>query len=351
MPTFQSITNIALFVFGIPFTLARLRNLEPITEMTDRKTGFLALFAAYTLWGVSALYYREVNHVPGLEVLAHRTFWSFVLFGAVIVLQGRLKELLFLLHPKSGAQGLYRIAPAAMFVSLNWFLFIYAIQSDQTLEASLAYYIFPLMAAGVGVAVFGERLHGLQYVSMILGLGAVTVLTIGLGAAPWLALTMSGSFILYGAIKKGLAVGAVISMAAEAALLAPFALVYLIGAELWNWGATPLQSAGVFGDNIHDTLLLILAGVVTGVPLILFSFAARRVSMIVVGLGNYHNSTLQLIIAVWIFGQVVTPSHMIALPMIWTALALFTWTAWRHDRQARNARNSAVRSSTEETVL
>ncbi|MFT6653056.1 MAG: EamA domain-containing membrane protein RarD, partial [Celeribacter sp.] len=105
MPTFQSITNIALFVFGIPFTLARLRNLEPITEMTDRKTGFLALFAAYTLWGVSALYYREVNHVPGLEVLAHRTFWSFVLFGAVIVLQGRLKELLFLLHPKSGAQG------------------------------------------------------------------------------------------------------------------------------------------------------------------------------------------------------------------------------------------------------
>lgn len=319
--------------------------------MTDRKTGFLALFAAYTLWGISALYYREVNHVPGLEVLAHRTFWSFVLFGAVIVLQGRLKELLFLLHPKSGAQGLYRIAPAAMFVSLNWFLFIYAIQSDQTLEASLAYYIFPLMAAGVGVAVFGERLRGLQYVSMLLGFGAVMVLTIGLGAAPWLALTMSGSFILYGAIKKGLAVGAVISMAAEAALLAPFALVYLIGAEVWGWGGTPAQMAGAFGANMHDTLLLILAGAVTGVPLILFSFASRRVSMIVLGLGNYHNSTLQLIIAVLVFGQIVTLWHMIALPMIWTGLALFSWTAWRIDVQERKARKSAVSSSTEETVL
>ncbi len=319
--------------------------------MTDRKTGFLALFGAYTLWGISALYYAQVNHVPGLEVLAHRTFWSFVLFCAVIVLQGRFKELLFLLHPKSGAQGLYRIAPAAMFVSLNWFLFIYAIQSDQTLEASLAYYIFPLMAAGVGVAVFGERLRGLQYVSMLLGFGAVMVLTIGLGAAPWLALTMSGSFILYGAIKKGLAVGAVISMAAEAALLAPFALVYLVGAEVWGWGGTPAQMAGAFGANRHDTLLLILAGAVTGVPLILFSFASRRVSMIVLGLGNYHNSTLQLIIAVLVFGQIVTLWHMIALPMIWTGLALFTWTAWRIDVQERKARKSAVSSSTEETVL
>lgn len=319
--------------------------------MTDRKTGLLALFAAYTLWGISALYYREVNHVPGLEVLAHRTFWSFVLFGAVVVLQGRTRELLFLLHPKSGTQGFYRIAPAAFFVSINWFLFIYSIQSDQTLEASLAYYIFPLMAAGVGVVAFGERLQGLQYVSMLLGLAAVVVLTIGLGAAPWLALTMSGSFVIYGSIKKGLAVGAVISMAAEAALLAPFALIYLVGAEIWGWGGTEMQAAGAFGTTAHDTVLLILAGVVTGVPLIWFSMASRRVPMIVLGLGNYHNSTLQMIIAVWVFGQVITPSHMIALPMIWIGLALFTWTAWRKDRQARSDKRSAVRSSTEETVL
>jgi chloramphenicol-sensitive protein RarD len=340
-----------LCLFGIPFSLASPRAFTPIDAMTDRKTGFLALFAAYTLWGISALYYREVNHVPGLEVLAHRTFWSFVLFGAVIVLQGRTRELLYLLHPKSETQGLYRIAPAAFFVSTNWFLFIYAIQSDQTLEASLAYYIFPLMAAGVGVAIFGEQLRGLQYVSMLLGLAAVVVLTIGLGAAPWLALTMSGSFILYGAIKKGLDVGPVISMAAEAALLAPFALIYLIGAEVWEWGGTTAQASGAFGHSARDTILLICAGAVTSVPLILFSFAARRVSMIVLGLGNYHNSTLQMIIAVWVFGQVITPSHMIALPMIWTGLALFTWTAWRVDRQARTDKRSAVSSSTEATVL
>lgn len=323
--------------------------------MTEQTKGFIALFAAYTLWGISALYYREVNHVPGLEVLAHRTFWSFVLFAGLAVLQGRSKELAFLLHPKSGAQGLFRIAPAACFVSLNWFLFIYAIQSDQTLEASIAYYIFPLMAAGIGVAVFGERLKGLQYLSMMLGFSAVIVLTIGLGAAPWLALTMSGSFVLYGTIKKGLAVGPVISMAAEATLLAPFALIYLIGAQLWGWGATPAQPAGAFGTTLSSSLLLIFSGLVTSIPLILFSYASRRVSMIVLGLGNYHNSTLQLIIAVLVFGQVITLSHMIALPMIWTGLALFTWTAWHRDRQARQLarkdRKSAVSSSTEETVL
>lgn len=319
--------------------------------MTEYRKGLIALFVAYTLWGLSALYYREVNHVPAFEVLAHRTLWSFVLFGGVVLLQGRLKELLALLHPKSGAQGIYRVVPAAVFISVNWFLFIWAIQSDQTLEASLAYYIFPLMAAAVGVVPFAERLRGLQYLSLALAFGAVGVLTIGLGAAPWLALTMSASFVTYGAIKKGFEAGAVLSMAAEAALLAPFGLLFLIGAEYWGWGGTATQASGAFGHTLVDSLVLILSGAVSGAPLILFSYASRRVPMIIVGLGNYHNSTLQLILAVTVFDQVITRAHMIALPMIWCGLVVFTWEAWRRDAQARKARRDVASSSTVDTVV
>lgn len=312
--------------------------------MSERTIGFLTLIGAYTIWGLSALYYREVTHVPAVEVLAHRTVWSFVAFFIVIAAQGRIGELIALLRTREHT--LYHIAPAAVFVSLNWFLFVYAIQSDQTLEASLAYYIYPLMAAGVGWVVFKERLYGLQYLSMVLALVAVAVLTIGLGAAPWMALAMSASFICYGTFKKGLTAGAVISMAAETTLIAPLALIYLIGAEVWGWGGSAAQPAGAFGEEAWTTGVLMLAGVVTGIPLLLFSMAARRLTLTVVGLGNYYNSTLQLIVAVVVFGQIITPAHMVALPVIWTALAAFTFESFRRDRQSRRARKAVANSAT-----
>ncbi|WP_417248747.1 EamA family transporter RarD [Celeribacter sp.] len=314
--------------------------------MTQTRSGFFALIGAYTIWGLSALYYREVTHVPALEVLAHRTVWSFIAFFGIIAAQGRIREMFALLHPRTRGQGLSRIAPAAFVISINWFLFVYAIQSDSTLEASLAYYIYPLMAAGVGWVLFSERLHGLQYLSMGLGIVAVTVLTVGLGAVPWLALMMSATFMTYGTIKKGLAAGPVIAMAAETTLIAPFALIYLIGAELWGWGGSAAQPAGAFGADLWSSFVLMLAGVVTGVPLLLFSMAARRLSLTVVGLGNYYNATLQLIVAVTIFDQVITPSHSIALPLIWVALAAFTFESFRRERQDRKARTAATSSST-----
>lgn len=318
--------------------------------MNERTIGFLTLIGAFTIWGLSALYYREVPHVSAIEVLAHRTLWSFVGFFIIVAFQGRLREMIALLHPRAEGAGIFRIAPAAFFVSINWFLFVSAIQWDKTLEASLSYYIYPLMAAAVGWVVFSERLHGLQYLAMLLGLVAIVVLTVGLGTAPWLSLAMAASFICYGSFKKGIKAGAIISMAAETALLAPFALVFLVGAELWGWGGSDLQPAGAFGEDMRTTVLLLLAGIVTGLPLLLFSMAARRLSMTVAGLGNYYNSTLQLIVSVVVFGQTITPSHAIALPLIWTALALFSFESFRTERQVRRSRraeNSASTLSTE----
>lgn len=139
--------------------------------MSDSRIGLLAILGTYTIWGLSALYYAQLSHVPPLEVLAHRTVWSFLAFFAVILVQGRLRDLLGVLHPRTGWSGLYRIIPAAIFVSINWFLFVYAIQIDKTLEASLAYYISPLLAAAVGWVVFKRAPFGVAVARH--GVGAV----------------------------------------------------------------------------------------------------------------------------------------------------------------------------------
>jgi chloramphenicol-sensitive protein RarD len=314
-------------------------------RLSEAAKGILALIATFTWWGLSMLYYHQIRHVPAYEVLAHRSVWTFVLFGTWIAFQGRTKELLALFHPKNPAKTLYWIVPAAFFVSFNWFLFILAIQTGRAIEASLAYYIFPLMAAGVGAVLFRERLCALQYVAMGIATIAVTTLTIGLGAAPWLSMVMAGTFVIYGAIKKIMNVGPTISMAAESALLAPFGVIFLIGAQLYGWGGSESQPAGVFGKDLSDTLWLMSAGIITGVPLILFSYAARRVSMTVLGLGQFYNSTIQLFISVFIFGEIFTPSHQIAIPLIWIAIVLYSLSALRAEKWRRSARSVLKREA------
>ncbi|WP_439103013.1 EamA family transporter RarD [Celeribacter marinus] len=318
--------------------------------MSDSRIGLLAILGTYTIWGLSALYYAQLSHVPPLEVLAHRTVWSFLAFFVVILVQGRLRDLLGVLHPRTGWSGIYRIIPAAIFVSINWFLFVYAIQIDKTLEASLAYYISPLLAAAVGWVVFKERLSGLQWPAMGLALTAVVILTVGLGAAPWMALAMSSTFVAYSVFKKGVEAGPTLAMAAETTLLMPVSLVYLIGAHLGVWGGDAVRG-GAFGANWHDTAFLAFSGIATGVPLLLFGVAAKRVTLSSLNIGHYYNATLQLTVAVLIFGQAITLPHMVALPLVWLAVSLFSLQALRRDRQVRMARKASVNASIDDIVL
>lgn len=305
--------------------------------MTETQKGYLALFLSQTMWGLSPFYYKAVADVAAFEVLAHRTIWTCVLFGIWIAVQGRLTELRHLLTgPQAG-----KVLVAALFVSINWGMFIYAIQSGQVLEASLGYYIFPLVATLIGMVVFRERLHGFQYPAVVLASSAVAVLGVGLGSLPWLALLLAGSFATYGAIKKTLDAGPILSVTAEVVLLTPMALIFLIGAHNFGWGGSEAQSAGVFGQSWKDTGLLILAGVVTGGPLILFTAATRRLPLTVVGMGQYWNSTLQFMLAVFVFAEPFTHWHAIAMPMIWIALALYSVQVLRQGRAVRRASVSA----------
>jgi chloramphenicol-sensitive protein RarD len=305
--------------------------------MTEAGKGVAALVAACTVWGLSGLYYKLLAHVPPIEILAHRTLWSLIFFALVLVAQGRLSQL----RAALGSARAFGITVfAALMISTNWFVFILSIQIGQATEASLGYYLFPLVAVGIGRVVFGERLNRMQGLAVALAALAVTLLTLGLGAAPWIALVLSVSFGLYSLVKKQLSAGPVVSVTAEVLVLAPVAL-----AVLWH---SHSGGGGAFGADAADTLLLMFAGILTAGPLILFSYASKRVRMGTVGLVQYINPTLQFLVAVVIFAEPFGVWHLIAFALIWSALALYSAASIALERAARRDR---VRASTVSTTV
>jgi chloramphenicol-sensitive protein RarD len=299
--------------------------------MTGQMQGILLMIGACGIWGLSPIYYKLLLHVPAMELLAHRTFWSLVVFAGLLALQGRLGGL----RAALGSPKAFLItAFAALMVTANWFLFIVSVQIEQVRETSLGYYIFPLVAVLLGVVVFRERLTVLQWAAVALATVAVLQLTLGLGSAPWIALVLASTFGAYSLVKKRLEVGAVVSVTAEVLLLAPIALGWLIVLQL--------QDKGVFGADLYISGLLIFSGVLTAFPLILFSAAAKKVNMATLGLLQYLNPTLQFFCAVVLFGETLTLWHTIAFALIWTALALYSASSLAQERARRK---SAMTSS------
>ena len=306
--------------------------------MKDATKGILAMVGACTIWGVSPLFYKMLAHVPPPEVLSHRTLWSVIFFTGVLAFQRRLPELGSAFR---GRRQIGVIALAAAMISVNWFIFILSIQIGRATEASLGYYIFPLMTVLVGWMWFGERLGAAQWGAVALAAVAVLVLTIGLGVAPWISLVLATTFAVYGALKKGLALGPVVSVTCEILIFLPFWLILL------GWYHATGQ--GHFGTGWLTNLLLILSGPLTAMPLILFSYAARRVRLSTVGVLQYINPTQQFFCAVLAFGEPFTPWHQIAFGLIWTAVAIFSAAALSQDWAARRASIAALGVSAQVT--
>jgi chloramphenicol-sensitive protein RarD len=314
--------------------------------MTEATKGVLAIVGACVIWGFATLYYKAMSYVPPLEVLAHRSLWTLVLFGAVLALRGRLSQVWALIAGPKGP----RVALAGAIVALNWGLFIFAIQAGYAVEASLGYYIFPLVTVVMGVVILGERLSRAQGAAVMLAALAVGLLTWGLGVAPWMALALAFSFAPYMLIKKKLDAPAAVSVTAEVALIAPFALALLV------WAAAGGQIFGRAGDwfgaDLYSTLMLPVTGIITGVPLVLFSWGAQRVRLSTLGLVQYLNPTLQAFSAVLVMGEPFTPWHGAAFGLIWMALAVYSFEVWRQDkRQQRAARSAASSDPTSGTLV
>lgn len=284
-----------------------------MSDAMEARRGLLAMIVACVIWGLSGIFYHQLAHVPAIEVLSWRTVSSLVFLLMVMAALRRLGRVRTAL---SDVRVLRRLVLASAMISLNWFLFIFAIQSGQAMEASLGYYVFPLIAVLLGRLIFGEMLGPLQWVSVGLAGGAVAILAWGLGVAPWIALALALTFASYGVLKKGVGAGPLSSVTIEVLILTPFALIWMFGfGQGVNW-------------DLRTLALLAAAGVVTGGPLLLFAYAAQRVRLSTIGLVQYLNPTLQFGVATLILAEPFTLWHGVAFPMIWLGLALYSWAGW-----------------------
>lgn len=309
--------------------------------MTETFKGIIAIIATCVVWGLSPIYYKALSHIPPLEVLSHRALWSFLFFAVILLIQGRMRQMFALIRTQTLLMVL-----AALMISANWFIFILSSQIDRSTEASVGYYIYPLLSVLIGRFVLGEALSPLKWAAIALVAAAVTVLTVGLGTVPIVAISLAVTFAIYGLIKKGVSEGPMLTVAAEVTLVLPVAIIWLVGVHFLGFEGFRDGTNGAFGRDMSDSVMLVLAGPITSIPLLMFSYGARRVSMATTGIAFYINPTLQFLVAVLIFAEPFGTVHMVAFPMIWGAVILYSITAIRQDRVARRLVSSASISGT-----
>jgi chloramphenicol-sensitive protein RarD len=298
-----------------------------MTEPTDRsqRTGVLAGFSAYALWGIFPLVFRLLDEVSPVEILFHRIAWSLVVVLAVLAVQRRFAELRVLVAHR---RALKLLALAALFISVNWLTYIWAVNNDHVVDAALGYYVNPLITVAVGVVVLGEELRRAQRVALGFGAAAVAVLTVANGTVPWIALVLACSFAAYGYLKKDADAKALPSLAVETAVLLPISLVGLTAFAVR--GELSFSNGTVWRD-----LLLAGLGVVTAVPLLLFATAATRIPLALLGLLQYVTPTMQLLCGVIILDEGLPPERLVGFVLVWLALTVLATDAIRSERRSR----------------
>ena len=297
------------------------------------RSGLFFGLGAYLWWGFMPLYFKLVNHVPPLIVVAHRIVWSVVFLLAIVAAQHRWRELRAALRSWRTVGGL---ALSALFIATNWVVYITAIQHKQVMQASLGYYINPLVFVLLALVFLGERLRGLQWVSVTVAGVGVAIATLGSGAFPWIAVTLAISFALYGFARKLVAVTPMIGLLVETLVLLPAAL----GVLMWmgpGWTAGTPGTGGSGGGLSRDQVVLALAGVVTSVPLLWFAAAVRRLRLSTLGFLQYVSPTTKFLVAVYGMGESLDRHKLLSFGFIWAALAVFTYDAWRNHRPPATA--------------
>ena len=289
----------------------------------DARRGLILGVAAYVMWGLFPLYWPLLEPAGAVEILAHRVLWSCLTMLLLVVLVRRTPQLREIWRVRR-VRVLLTVAAAV--ISVNWATYIWGVNNGRVVEASLGYFINPLVTVMMGVLILRERLRPLQWVAMGIATGAVVVLTLDYGRLPYVALVLAFTFGSYGLCKKTANVGAVESITFETAVIAPFALTYVV----WL-GATGSSSFGHHG--VGHTLLFMTTGIITAVPLICFGAAAVRVSMVTLGLLQYLAPILQFGLGVFWFHEDMPAGRWIGFVLVWVALVLFTVEAVNHRRR------------------
>lgn len=295
----------------------------PSPQTGDSPAGFAYATSAYLLWGFLPLYMKAIDHIPAIEVIAHRVLWSVPIAGLILIALGRTGDLVRALKtPRMVAMA----AVTATLISINWGVYVWAIANDRALDAALGYYINPLFSVALGAIVLRERLARMQWVAVALAAIAVTILTVSAGVLPWVALVLMTTFGLYGFLRKTLPIGPNQGFLLEVLLLSPPALAYL----LW------LGPTGHFATTSWtDSALLAGTGAVTAVPLMLYANGAKGLRLSTIGILQYIAPTMIFLIAVFVFNEPFGPARAIAFPLIWAALIVYTGSMIRMARAAR----------------
>lgn len=285
------------------------------------RNGFLYGLGAYGLWGVLPIYFKALGDVPAFDIVAHRILWSLPFLALLVTLGGGWRTLR---SCAGNARMIGLLTLTALLIGTNWLLYVYAVTSGHILAASFGYYLNPLANVLLGRFVLKEHLSRVQWAAVALAAAGIAVLAAGALGQLWISLVLCVSFASYGLIRKLLPIDAVGGLAVETALLFPLGAGWLA----WRWAS----GAALFGHGHGDAILLVLAGIVSTTPLILFNAAAKRLAYSTLGMIQFLAPTLQFLLAVLVYGERFTIAHAIAFAAIWTALALYVTALLRKPR-------------------
>lgn len=287
---------------------------RPRLPQSQAGIGVLLGFVAYGLWGLFPLYFHVLSDVAPIEVVANRVVWSLVFLAILTTVTRTWARTLLTARER---RDVVRLGIAAMFLAVNWGFYVYAVATNQVVEASLGYFINPLVSVGLGVLVLRERLRTGQWLAVGIAILAVGVLTVSYGRLPWISLILAFSFGIYGLIKKQVGTGAVESLTIETAVLAPLAVVVMI--VMAGSGSSSITS-----DGAGTVALLVLLGPVTAIPLLAFGGAATRIPLSTLGLMQYLTPVFQFLLGVFVFGEAMSTTRWLGFLLVWISLVVMS---------------------------
>ncbi|WP_256760002.1 EamA family transporter RarD [Cohnella sp. WQ 127256] len=293
------------------------------------RNGLINAVIAYTIWGLLPLYWKWFDTMPAGEILSHRIIWSFVFVIGLITIQKRWKELKGVLR---GWNTILPLIASGILITVNWLIFIWAVNNGHVIETSLGYYLMPLFNVVLAILFLRERPNGGQWVAIALaGLGVMFV-AIDYGRFPWVSVSLAVSFGLYGLIKKKVKLEASFGLITETAVVLPIALIY------WSYlGASNLDTAWSLPTS--SLILLLLSGAATALPLLLFAKAARQLPLSMLGFVQYIGPSITLVLSVLVFKETVSPVLLISFSLIWAALVVYTIASVREARRTVQVAN------------
>ncbi|MDK2823984.1 MAG: chloramphenicol-sensitive protein RarD [Clostridia bacterium] len=276
--------------------------------------GIIYGILAYSAWGILPLYWKLLSAIPAHEILAHRIFWSFIFVGGLMFFSGSWQPIRDVFKSRSN---IILIFLCAVIISVNWGIYIWAVNSKQVVEASMGYYINPLVVFLFSVTILKEQLNTWQIISIILAAIGVIIITVQYGKVPWIALGLALTFALYGLLKKILKVDSLVGLAIETTIIAPVALAYILYRQSQGTGAVGVVS-------LVTTLILFASGIATATPLLWFAKAAQRIKFSTIGFLQYIAPTITLFLGVVIFKEQFTTIHLLSFSFIWAALIIYS---------------------------